>query len=244
MPYNDDTAASMPGGAPVAQHFVGAGATVDDVGTFNGGSYRISHRDTNTIVTIQLAVGCPITAKPGVMISMSSTIQLKGAIKFSMKKMLIGGEMAHSTYTGPGELLLAPPALGDITLLSLTGGETWKVARDAYLASTQGIAKDYKSQGISKAIFSGEGLFVYSISGQGICWITSMGAIIRKDVSYLFSPIPFFLLGIPGSAAVYAQIFHLHSIFLYFPKREFYLTVFRPSSYNRTSATLSTTATS
>lgn len=55
----------MPGGAPAAAHFVGAVATQDDVGTFNGGSYRISHRDTNTILTIQLAIGCPIQAKPG-----------------------------------------------------------------------------------------------------------------------------------------------------------------------------------
>jgi hypothetical protein len=38
---------------------------MDDVGTFNGGSYRISHRDTNTILTIQLAMGCPLVAKPG-----------------------------------------------------------------------------------------------------------------------------------------------------------------------------------
>ncbi|KAF2196227.1 hypothetical protein GQ43DRAFT_268883 [Delitschia confertaspora ATCC 74209] len=46
--------------------FSGATATsADDVGTFNGGSYRVSHRDTNSIVTIQLAVGCPVTAKPG-----------------------------------------------------------------------------------------------------------------------------------------------------------------------------------
>lgn len=37
----------------------------DDVGTFNGGSYRVSHRDSNSIVTLQLAVGCPIEAKPG-----------------------------------------------------------------------------------------------------------------------------------------------------------------------------------
>jgi len=52
---------SAPGGA-------GAGAavlTTDDVGTFNGGSYRVSHRDTNTILTVQLAIGCPLTAKPG-----------------------------------------------------------------------------------------------------------------------------------------------------------------------------------
>lgn len=52
-------------GAPPAGHFVGAGAVIDDVGTFNGGSYRISHRDTNTILTIQLAMGCPFDGKPG-----------------------------------------------------------------------------------------------------------------------------------------------------------------------------------
>jgi len=48
-----------------AAPFLGASTTVDDVGTFNGGSYRISHRDCNTILTIQLAIGCPFNAKPG-----------------------------------------------------------------------------------------------------------------------------------------------------------------------------------
>jgi hypothetical protein len=57
---------SMPGGAPAQGQFQGAGTAIqDDVGTFNGGSYRISHRDTNTILTLQLAMGCPIQAKPG-----------------------------------------------------------------------------------------------------------------------------------------------------------------------------------
>jgi hypothetical protein len=56
--------------APSQPQFAGAGAgqpstTADDVGTFNGGSYRVSHRDTNTILTVQLAIGCPLTAKPG-----------------------------------------------------------------------------------------------------------------------------------------------------------------------------------
>lgn len=163
--------------------FIGAGATMDDTGTFNGGSYRISHRDTNSIVTIQLAIGCPLTVKPGLMIAMSPTMTLKGAVKFSVKKMLIGGEMMHSHFTGPGELLLAPHTLGDVTNIRLTGNETWSVGRDAFMACTQGVVKEYKSQGLSKALFSGEGLFIYKMSGVGICWITSMGAIIRKDVS-------------------------------------------------------------
>lgn len=58
----------MPGGAPSAGQFMGAGSTnQDDVGTFNGGSYRISHRDTNSMLTLQLAMGCPIHAKPGML---------------------------------------------------------------------------------------------------------------------------------------------------------------------------------
>lgn len=117
------------------------------------------------------------------MIAMSPTVTLKGSMKFSMKKLVAGGEMAHSTFTGPGELLLAPAALGDITNIRLSGEEQWSVGKDAFLAATQGVVKEYKRQGIGKAMFSGEGLFVYKISGVGLFWITSLGAIIRKDVS-------------------------------------------------------------
>ncbi|VBB75033.1 Putative protein of unknown function [Podospora comata] len=171
-------------GAPAAGQFVGATSTVvDDVGTFNGGSYRISHRDCNTVLTIQLAIGCPFEARPGAMIAMSPSIQLKGSYKFSMKKLVAGGEMSQSHYTGPGELLLAPPMLGDITSLRLTGNESWSVSHDGYLASTQHVIKDYKRQGLGKAMFSGEGLWVYKISGTGLLWLTSFGAIIRKDLA-------------------------------------------------------------
>ncbi len=63
-----DPAASLIMGAPAAGQFSGAVSTVvDDVGTFNGGSYRISHRDCNTVLTVQLAIGCPVEAKPGML---------------------------------------------------------------------------------------------------------------------------------------------------------------------------------
>ncbi|KAI1088477.1 DUF124-domain-containing protein [Rostrohypoxylon terebratum] len=165
-------------------HFQGVTATVDDVGTFNGGSYRISHRDCNTIITIQLAMGCPISAKPGVLIAMSPTITLKGEYKFSMKKLMAsGGELGHSTFIGPGELLLAPGMLGDMTTIRLTGDESWSVGKDSFVANTQGVIRDYKRQGLGKAMFSGEGLWVHKISGIGLLWITSFGAIIRKDLA-------------------------------------------------------------
>ncbi|RJE19267.1 DUF124 domain protein [Aspergillus sclerotialis] len=158
------------------------GTVMDDVGTFNGGSYRISHRDTNSVLTIQLAMGCPLTAKPGAMIAMSHSITLKGEFSFEWKKLFASGEMTLSTYTGPGELLLAPSALGDITVLRLNGDE-WKVGKDAYLASTSGIRKDLKAQRLTKTVFSGEGLFIHKIWGTGLLWIQSFGAIIKKDLA-------------------------------------------------------------
>ena len=117
---------------------------------------------------------------------MSPTVTLKGAVKFSMKKLIAGGEIMASTYTGPGEVLFAPPFLGDITTLRLTGQEQWNVGKDAFMAATQGIVKELKNQGFSKAMFSGEGLFVYKMSGTGILWLASFGAIIRKDVRFPF----------------------------------------------------------
>jgi Mitochondrial biogenesis AIM24 len=108
------------------------------------------------------------------MIAMSPTVTLKGAVKFSMKKLLVGGEMAVSNYTA---------TLGDISLLRLNGTDVWNVGKDAFMAATQGVIKEYKSQSFSKAMFSGEGMFVYKMSGTGILWISSFGAIIRKDVS-------------------------------------------------------------
>lgn len=94
--------------------------------------------------------------------------------------------MAHSTYTGPGEILVAPSVLGDITVLRLQDdSETWKVGRDAYLANTTSVKKKYKAQNLSKTLFSGEGWFVYNVSGPGLLWLQSFGAVIKKEVCIL-----------------------------------------------------------
>jgi uncharacterized protein (AIM24 family) len=122
------------------------------------------------------------------MIAMSSSITLRGVFKVSFRKLFSGGEMAHSTFIGPGEVLLAPSVLGDVTALRLSGSEEWKVGRDAYVAATNGIHKDYQAQSLSKALFSGEGLFIYKMTGTGIVWLQTFGAILKKDVSYLRHP--------------------------------------------------------
>ncbi|KAJ5210724.1 Mitochondrial biogenesis protein AIM24, partial [Penicillium cf. griseofulvum] len=173
----------MTGGAPTYGEFSGAKeSNQDDTGIFNGGSFRISHRDTNSVLTVQLAMGCPLIARPGAMIAMSTKMSVRGSFSFTVKKLLVGGSMTMSHYTGPGELLLAPPMLGDIVALGINEKEKWHIGRDSFLAHTAGVHHEYKAQSLMKGVFSGEGLFVYEFSGSGIAWMQSFGAIIKKDI--------------------------------------------------------------
>lgn len=150
-------------------------------------------------------------SKIGTMIAMSTTITLKGTVKFSIKKLIAGGEMSTSTFTGPGELLLAPSMLGDIIVLRFTGSETWKVGKDAFLAATSGIHKDYQGQSLTKGLFSGEGLFVYKFTGTGLLWLQSFGAIVKKDVRHFM---PFITLSLSCLLPVYLSAVSLsHPLF-------------------------------
>lgn len=101
------------------------------------------------------------------MIVMFPTITLKGVIKFSIKKLIAGSEMASSTYIGSGEILLAPLLPGDITALRLDDFTSWSVGKETFIAVTQGVVKDYKAQGLSETMFSDEGLYVCKMSGRG-----------------------------------------------------------------------------
>jgi uncharacterized protein (AIM24 family) len=88
---------------------VPVGSLSDLTGEFLGGYYKIDHRDTNTLLSVTLKPNEQFYAQPGAMVAMTPDVKLKGKLKFSFKKMITGGEMAQSIYTGPGEILFAPP---------------------------------------------------------------------------------------------------------------------------------------
>ena len=90
------------------QGAVAASGVADTIGQFNGGYFKIDHRDTNALLSVTLSPNAQFFAQPGSMVAMSPEVVLKGKFKFSLKKMFTGGEMAQSTFTGPGEILLAP----------------------------------------------------------------------------------------------------------------------------------------
>ncbi|KAH9859117.1 DUF124-domain-containing protein [Lenzites betulinus] len=129
-----------------------------------------------------LQPGYEVKAKPGAMVAMDGTVRVKGKFKFSVKKMFTGSDMSESIFTGPGEVLLAPEIWGDIVPIHLDGQTQWSVGKDAFLACTPGISRVAKSQGFGKALFSGEGLFVQNVTGQGVMWVTSLGAVFQRTL--------------------------------------------------------------
>ena len=154
-----------------------------DSGSYRNLNWTVKHRNTNSTLNVQLGQGDIIKSKAGAMIHMSPTVTLQGKMKVSMKKLFTGGSMTESSYTGPGLVALAPTLFGDIVTLQIQQGSTWNVGKDAYLASTNDVVKDTKSQGLGKAFFSGEDLFIYNFTGEGVAWLTSFGAIETKHVS-------------------------------------------------------------
>jgi len=71
---------------------------------------------------------------------------------------------------------------GDIVPIRLDGSIQWNVGKGGFLAMTDGVVKETKSQGLGKGMFSGEGFFVSRVSGVGILFVTSLGAIIQRSL--------------------------------------------------------------
>jgi uncharacterized protein (TIGR00266 family) len=150
--------------------------------------YSITHGPVFTALTINLDPGETVRAEAGAMVAMTRTIELQatgsGKGIFGSLKAAIGGEsLFASLYTatgGPGELLLAPGAPGEIITFELQG-KTIFAQGGAFLAGEQGI--QISTQGSLKGLISGEGLFLQKISGTGRVFLTSYGAVIERVLS-------------------------------------------------------------
>lgn len=159
----------------------------DSRGQGRGYQYQVLHQPSFSLAVLQLQAEQSIQAESGAMVSMSANVELQSQMKggiFGAIKRAAGGESAFmSTFTargGPGELTLAPGAPGDIAAIELTG-QPFFVQSSSYLAGDASLSVDTKWGG-AKSFFSGEGLFVLLVQGQGLLLVSSFGAIYRKQL--------------------------------------------------------------
>lgn len=126
-------------------------------------------------------------AQAGAMVSMSPSIELqaKSTAKgfFGAMKAAVGGEsLFASIYTAHdnGELVLAPSTPGAITQIHMEGNTIYAQS-GAYLAGSPEL--ELSTKGSLKALVSGEDLFLQKITGRGVVFLESFGAIIQRTLA-------------------------------------------------------------
>jgi len=142
------------------------------------------YEGSNAMLKVSLASGESIKAESGAMVSMSSTVDVEGKMEGGLfggiGRMLAGEKFFFQTLKanrGPGEVLLAPSYLGDIKPIELDGSVGYTIQKDGFFAGSDSLNVSTKMQNLAKGLFSGEGFFVMEVTGSGLLFVSSFGAI-------------------------------------------------------------------
>ncbi len=143
--------------------------------------YEILYQPSYAVARVMLEAGESVRAESGAMMSMTPNVvldsKMKGGLGGAFTRMLGGESAFQSTFTaqgGPGEVVLAPSVPGDILAINLQN-TSMLVTSGCFLACESDL--NVQAQANMKAFFSGEGLFMLRISGDGPLLLNSFGAI-------------------------------------------------------------------
>lgn len=148
------------------------------------------YEGSNTMLKVKLAQGESIKAESGAMVAMSNTVdvegKMEGGILGGLGRMLAGEKFFFQTLRanrGAGEVLLSPSYLGDLKPIELNGSVSYTVQKDGFFAGSDSLNVSTKLQNLAKGLFSGEGFFVMEVTGSGLLFVSSFGAIHEIDLA-------------------------------------------------------------
>lgn len=146
--------------------------------------YEIIHADAFPLIRYNLDYGERLKAESDAMVAMSSTVDVTGGVEGGILRGLgrmLSGEKFFFQYLtasrGPGQVLLGHAQPGGIMDVVLDGSYNLVVQKDGFLAATDGIEVNTTMQNLSRGLLSGEGFFILKISGRGVVFVSSYGAI-------------------------------------------------------------------
>jgi uncharacterized protein (TIGR00266 family) len=149
--------------------------------------YDIIARPDYAALRVRLPRGAQLFAEPAAMASMDTGITLqsgfKGGVLKSVTRVFAGESMIVNTFTAesPGEVTLAPGAAGEVLHHALRGGSIL-LQRGSYLAHSPGV-QIAAQWGGARGFFSGQGLVLLKVSGEGDVFFSTFGALLEVDVS-------------------------------------------------------------
>jgi len=147
--------------------------------------YEIKYKPSYALLEVTLGPGESITAEAGAMSWMQPTIEVhthmrKKGLLGTIGMALIGGQSffvnEFTATSGAGKAGFSAAPLGDVDTLQIAPGKGFIIQKSAYLASEKAVVLDIEWQGFSKGLF-GQGLFMIKVSGEGLLFINTFGAI-------------------------------------------------------------------
>lgn len=146
--------------------------------------YEFLYRGAFTLLKVNLDAGEVLKAEADAMVAMSSAIdvegKLEGGILGGLGRKLSGEKFFFQQLIarrGPGWVLLAPAAPGDILDIPMNPAIPYILQKDGFFAGTEEVVVATKMQNLSKGLLSGEGFFAIRVSGAGTLFVSSYGAI-------------------------------------------------------------------
>jgi uncharacterized protein (TIGR00266 family) len=151
--------------------------------------YETVHSPAFTALIFYLKQGQSVVAEKGAMMYMHRTVEIqthgrKGGLLKGVITSALGGESffvnTFSATTGPGELSLVGPTMGDIRVIDVSK-QGMILQSGAYLASAPQVNLDTKWQGL-KGFLSERDFVMLHASGPGNVWVSSFGGIIEMNL--------------------------------------------------------------
>jgi len=147
--------------------------------------YEILYPEAFPVVKFDLQRGEKIKAESDAMIAMNANVEVEGKMEGGIlsglaRKFLTGESMFFQELVarrGAGEVLIGHQLPGGILDIELDGSYGLIVQKDGFLASTEGVQVETKTQNLAQGFLSGEGFFVLRIYGRGIVFVSSYGVI-------------------------------------------------------------------
>ncbi len=150
--------------------------------------YEILSKPSYSLLELRMKEGEEVLAEPGAMVYMKGVelkTEAKGGIFGGLRRMMAGESFFLNRYVAVEDAILglAPRYQGDITHVRVEG--TLYAQSGAFLAGDTSIDIN-DSWGGAKTFFSGEGLILLRLEGEGSAFLSSFGGIIEKEVEDTF----------------------------------------------------------
>ena len=141
------------------------------------------------LLNATLEKGDAILAESNAMVAMDSKLSLKGKARGGLMSSIARKFLNDETFFQQrieaeecgGSVLLAPNLPGDVRILDIGAS---LLTDGAFLASTDGVSLETRSQGLGRALLGNSGgLFIMGTQGQGQLVVSGFGSIRELEVT-------------------------------------------------------------